>query len=91
MNRGADFGTDVILTGLLVETLGGFSDMVIIETSSQEFPVRGTFSNKIYLLAIRRWTPIFSNKQPFGRDIHKRKLSSQPGNRLARNKLCIIV
>ena len=33
MIKGADFGTDVILTGLLVETLGGLSEMVIIETS----------------------------------------------------------
>ena len=32
MIRGADFGTDVILT--VVETLGGLSEMVIIETSS---------------------------------------------------------
>ena len=37
MIMGADFGINVILTGLLVETLGGLSEMVIIETSTQEF------------------------------------------------------
>ena len=91
MIRGAKFGTNVILTGLLVEILGGLSEMVIIETSSQEFLVRGTFSNKISLLDIRRWTPIFSNKQPFGRDRHNRQLSLEPGNRPAYNRFLLIV
>ena len=70
MIRGENFGADVILTGLLVENLGGLSEMVVIETSSQEFLIRGTFSNMISLLAIRRWMPIFSNKHAFGSVIH---------------------
>ena len=91
MIRGANFGTYVILTGLLVETLGGLSEMVIIETSSQEFLIRGTFSNKISLLSIKCWTPIFNNKHLLGRYMHKWQLSSQPGNRPTCNRFCLIV
>ena len=41
MIRGENFGTYVILTGLLVESLGGFLEMVIIEISSHKLLLQG--------------------------------------------------
>ena len=46
--KGATLGTDVILTGLLVETLEELAEMVMIETSSTGIGETGVFSNKIY-------------------------------------------
>ena len=51
--KGVAFGTDVILTGLLVETLEELAEMVMIETSSKGIGGIGVFSNKIYLLSIK--------------------------------------
>ena len=47
------FGIDVILTGLLMETLEELAEMVIIETSSKGIGGTEVFSNKISLLSIR--------------------------------------
>ena len=51
--KGAAFGIDVILTGLLVETPEELAEMVRIETSSRGIGETGVFSNKISLLSIR--------------------------------------
>ena len=51
--RGVAFGTDVILTGLLVETLEELAEMVMIETSSTGTGETGVLSNKISLLSIK--------------------------------------
>ena len=51
--KGAAFGTDVILTGLLVETSEELAEMVMIETSSIGIGGTGVFSNKISLLSTR--------------------------------------
>ena len=45
--KGAAFGTDVILTGLLVDILEELEEMVMIETSSTGIGETGIFSNKI--------------------------------------------
>ena len=51
--KGAAFGTDVILTGLLVETLEELAEMVMIDTSLRGTGGTEVFSNKISLLYIR--------------------------------------
>ena len=50
---GATLETDVILIGLLVETLEGLAEMVTIETFLQEMVGTGVFSNKISLSSIK--------------------------------------
>ena len=51
---GANHGADVILTGLLEETLEGLVEMVIMVTSSIGTTGIIVFSNIISLLSIRR-------------------------------------
>ena len=46
--KGVAFGTNVIFTGLLVETLEELEEMVMIETSSTGIGETGVFSNKIF-------------------------------------------
>ena len=52
--NGATLGTDVILTGLLVESLEELAEIVMIETSSTGICEIGVLSNRISLLSIKR-------------------------------------
>ena len=51
--KGVAFGADVILTGLLVDTLEELEEMVMIETSLKGTGGTKVFSNKISLLSFR--------------------------------------
>ena len=48
--KGVAFGTDVILTGLLVETLEELAEMVMIETSSKGIGGTRVFSNNFFFV-----------------------------------------
>ena len=91
MINGAILGTDVILTGFLEEALEEFAEMVIIETSSKETKGTTVFSNRIYLLSTRRWTPDFKRWQPVGRTVHRWQPSPQPENKSANRRFFFTV
>ena len=86
MINGAILGTDVILTGFLVEALEELSKMVIIATSSARTKGITVFSNRIYLLSIRRWTPDFKIWQLVGSTEHIQQSLSQPRNKPANRR-----